>query len=294
MIAFRPYPPRLGLAVPLALSLLAAPGSSQVVTLHVTAEALQETSAVTSSGFGTGTIDVDTAADTADISFTFANLTSATNMAHVHGLADPGVAAGILQGLPITSPITFTWNYSLLPSEETALVEGHTYLNIHTTMFPGGEIRGTAQPATSFCSGDGSGTACPCGNDSALPGRGCKNSSGQGAILMMTGNNDASAPNNEFFAQRLLPSQPALLFMGLNAIAGGNGAVFGDGLRCAGAGVVRLGVKTPNASGQATWTPTILLAPGSTRHFQGWYRNPTGSPCGALFNLTNGLTVTFH
>ena len=95
----------------------------------------------------------------------------------------------------------------------------------------------------------------------------------------------------------LVPNQPALLFVGEAAIAGGNGFAFGDGLRCAGVSVVRLGVQTPDGTGSATWGAGLQSAggwgPGDTRYFQVWYRNPTGSPCGSGFNLTNGLEVTF-
>jgi hypothetical protein len=32
---------------------------------------------------------------------------------------------------------------------------------------------------------------------------------------------------------------------------------------------------------------------GDTRYFQTWYRDPSGGPCGAGFNLTNGMELTF-
>jgi hypothetical protein len=34
-------------------------------------------------------------------------------------------------------------------------------------------------------------------------------------------------------------------------------------------------------------------ASGDLRRFQTWYRDPTGSPCGAGFNLSHGVEVTF-
>ena len=150
----------------------------------------------------------------------------------------------------------------------------------------------------SFCAGDGSGAACPCGNESAAgDGRGCRNSGGAGARLSAAGSASASADDLRLTATSLLPAQPALLFAGLNAVAGGAGAPFGDGLRCAGGGVVRLGVRAPDALGVARWGPGLGAVGGWTagerRLLQVWYRDPQGSPCGAGFNLTNGLDVTF-
>jgi hypothetical protein len=154
------------------------------------------------------------------------------------------------------------------------------------------------EPFSSFCFGDGSGTACPCGNESAPgAGQGCANSTGMGAKLAASGSNSVGADDLGFTAQNLLPGQPALLFVGQNAVAGGAGAPFGDGLRCAGQNVVRLGVKTPGGAGSASWGPGLGgvggWGAGDTRYFQCWYRNPVGSPCGALFNLSQGVGTTF-
>ena len=96
-------------------------------------------------------------------------------------------------------------------------------------------------------------------------------------------------------ASNLPPGKPALLFSGRNQVNGGAGAIFGAGLRCAGGGIVRLGLETSGADGTASWGPGLAAqggwAAGDTRNFQCWYRNPTG-PC-ATSNLTNGVSVTF-
>jgi hypothetical protein len=89
-----------------------------------------------------------------------------------------------------------------------------------------------------------------------------------------------------------------LFFQGHNAIAGGNGVPFGDGLRCAGGSVVRLGVEGIDTSGDAALTGTVQDnggggVPGESRTYQGWYRDPAGSPCGYTFNLSNGIEVDY-
>lgn len=152
-------------------------------------------------------------------------------------------------------------------------------------------------PYKAFCFGDGSDGICPCGNTGGT-GEGCGNSGGVGGLLQVEGSGSVAADDLIFLALNLLPAQPALLFVGLNAINGGNGVVFGDGLRCAGGSVVRLGFSSPDANGDASWGPGLNSSggwtPGDKRYFQVWYRDPgANSPCGMFFNLTNGLEVIF-
>ena len=155
----------------------------------------------------------------------------------------------------------------------------------------GGSTMGSA-----YCFGDGSGMACPCGNN-GVAGEGCANSSGSGGVVSSFGSSSASADLLWFNGSNLLPGQPALLFVGENAVNNGNGALFGDGLRCAGLNVIRLGVMVPDVNGDASWGPGLGALGGWTsgdvRRFQTWYRDPNGSPCGFGFNLTNGVEVTF-
>lgn len=145
-----------------------------------------------------------------------------------------------------------------------------------------------------YCFGDGSGTTCPCANSGGADA-GCANSSGGGASLTGSGTVSVSLDNLSFSAAGLLPAQPALLFQGLNAVNGGNGNLLGDGLRCAGMGVIRLGISVPGAGGNASWGPGLAAqgnwVAGDTRRFQVWYRDPVGSPCASGFNLSNGAEV---
>ena len=152
-------------------------------------------------------------------------------------------------------------------------------------------------PILAYCSGDGSGTACPCGNPGGS-GEGCANSTGAGATLGGGGSVSIAADNLTFSAGSLVPNQPALLFQGVNAVNSGAGILFGDGLRCAGGFIVRLGVAVPSASGDASWGPGLGSGAGwvagEARRFQVWYRDPAGSPCGSGFNLSNGAEVLFQ
>ena len=141
----------------------------------------------------------------------------------------------------------------------------------------------------SFCAGTGSGTGCPCGNG-GLPADGCENSGGHGATLISWGLASLANDTLAFGAWNLPPGQPALLFVGSAGLGGG--IPFGDGLRCVGQEVVRLGVETADSTGYAEWGPGLTNATGSPpygdRFFQAWYRDPGGGPCGTGFNLSNG------
>jgi hypothetical protein len=120
---------------------------------------------------------------------------------------------------------------------------------------------------------------------------------GSGSQLTATGTNQVSADDIVLSATGSTPGQPGLLFQGDNAINGGDGLAFGDGLRCAGGNVVRLEVVTADGAGAASSTVPIAatggVSPGDIKRYQWWYRDPTGSPCGAGFNLSNGLEVTW-
>ena len=82
---------------------------------------------------------------------------------------------------------------------------------------------------------------------------------------------------------------------------GGNGNVFGDGLPCAGGGLIRLQIRTSDSSGSSSTTIAIAakggVSPGDTKRYQCWYRDTSGNqPCGVGvndFNLSNGYEITW-
>ena len=150
---------------------------------------------------------------------------------------------------------------------------------------------------TAYCFGDGTGTACPCGNESPVgDGLGCENSLGHGAMIVAGGSRSTTADDLFIVASGLLPSQSGLLFSGPIQVNGGAGILFGAGLRCAGGPVIRHGVKTPDLAGTATWGGGLSVlggwGAGDTVNFQVWYRDPSGA-CNEHSNQTNGLEVVF-
>lgn len=156
----------------------------------------------------------------------------------------------------------------------------------------------TVVGSSTFCAGDGSATACPCGNNSPSgSGAGCLNSLGSGGLLGAGGT--ASIVSDSFVLSGSgMTNAAALYFQGTNQLNGGLGFVFGDGLRCAGGTIIRLGTKV-NAAGASQYPgagdPSIsvrglVTAPGM-RTYQVWYRNAAPFCSSSTFNLTNGLAI---
>jgi hypothetical protein len=92
----------------------------------------------------------------------------------------------------------------------------------------------------------------------------------------------------------------ALYFQGTTRHNGGLGATFGDGLRCAGGSVLRLGTES-NAGGTSQYPGAgdppvsvrgLVTGPG-TRTYQSWYRNAAAFCTAATFNLTNGVELSW-
>jgi hypothetical protein len=157
------------------------------------------------------------------------------------------------------------------------------------------QLPSAGNTGAAYCLGDGSGTACPCGNLAPVGAQsGCLNSLGQGARLLANGLPSLSADTLQLTGSNM-PDSTALYFQGTAQQSGGVGVVFGDGLRCAAGTVVRLGTKLnvagsssyPTGSEVAVSVRGLVSAPGS-RAYQVWYRNAAAFCSASTFNLTNG------
>jgi hypothetical protein len=159
---------------------------------------------------------------------------------------------------------------------------------------------GTMPPGTPFCFGDGTGLACPCANDSPVGGgAGCLNSLGTGGLLAVSGTPSLAA-DSLVLAGSAMPDSSVLYFQGTSQQGAGLGVVFGDGLRCAGGAIIRLGTKNNTGGGSAypvgadlaVSVRGLVTAPG-TRTYQAWYRNAAAFCTASTFNLTNGVEVSW-
>src|SRR5690606_31691796 len=139
---------------------------------------------------------------------------------------------------------------------------GSLHLELYADACPG-------QPfMTPFCVGDsalasGQNPPCPCGNWSAYTSlTGCRNSLGVGGRLRGTGTPSIASDTLVLSADQLPASSTLLFFQGTQRQAAGT--ILGDGLRCAGGTVTRIGVQ--QAAGGAASFPG---AGDPTIHAQG-------------------------
>jgi len=184
--------PLLLAAMAIATSLvLSAPAAyADTITFTAMLSGALEVPSNASAGTGSATVVLDTIANTLFVDVVFSGLTGTTTASHIHCCvaspflnANAGVATqvptflnlplGVTSGsftqlLDLTlassyNPAFITAEGGTVPDAEAALVlgmeDGESYLNIHTTSYPGGEIRGllaeTPEPGSILLLGSG-------------------------------------------------------------------------------------------------------------------------------------------
>lgn len=137
----------------------------------------QEAPPNTSAGIGAAAVQFDTSTHVLKISFAFAGLEGDSTVAHIHcctaapgsGTAIPATELPSLDGFPtgvmtgayshfFDTSLASNWNPSFLSAYGSVtgaeqalwagLNAGSAYLNIHSTEYPNGEIRGFLSPVT--------------------------------------------------------------------------------------------------------------------------------------------------
>ncbi len=103
----------------------------------------QETPPNSSTATGTATVLLSADEQTARVSLDFSGLSSAETAAHIHGPAAPGVAGPILFALPNGNFTDFLISPSATDVQN--LKNGQLYINVHSSNFLNGEIRGQFQ-----------------------------------------------------------------------------------------------------------------------------------------------------
>jgi hypothetical protein len=128
----------------LSLPLLAGALAAQPVTYLVELTGAQEVPPNNSSGIGSATVTLDPGNGSVSVSGTYSNLTTSTVAVHIHGTSRRGVNSGVVVGLTASGGTSGSLSGSgtLTAAQVQSMLDGLTYLNVHTSMFPGGEIRG--------------------------------------------------------------------------------------------------------------------------------------------------------
>ncbi len=154
----------------LAILMTAPRLSATIVTYDATLDGANENPATTSLGIGFASVTIDDVLNTIHLVISFSGLTTADTAAHIHCCVAQGGNTGVATTVPaftgfplgVTSgsynqtlsltdstfynPSFITANGGTVAAAEAVLLAGlaadQTYLNIHTTQNPGGEIRG--------------------------------------------------------------------------------------------------------------------------------------------------------
>ena len=123
-----------------ALMASISPAENEPISLVAHLDGAQEVPLTDSEGTGLGTFVLDKDENTLSFSISYGNLLGDELAAHIHGPAILGEDADVLFPLPFGNPKVGVWNYD--EEQEDEILNGMTYVNIHSTVFHDGEIRG--------------------------------------------------------------------------------------------------------------------------------------------------------
>jgi len=121
-------------------------GTGTAKTFRATLTGAQETPPVNTTGYGTGTFDLNASQTQLTYHITASGLSGPVTMAHFHrGLA--GVAGPIVKGLTDTvtesgGQVTADGTWDLTTTDVSDLLSSGIYVNFHTALYTSGEIRG--------------------------------------------------------------------------------------------------------------------------------------------------------
>jgi hypothetical protein len=145
-------------AVAAALLISVLPASGQVVTMSATLSGGEEVPILLTGAVGTAVVSVDPTSEELSVTLSLFNFSTGTTAGHIH-VAPKGISGPVVINFPIPTgrtgdlPLTFRVGASaFVPRPEIgiatmadaiqAIVGGNSYVNIHTSQFPAGEIRG--------------------------------------------------------------------------------------------------------------------------------------------------------
>jgi hypothetical protein len=118
------------------------------ITFNIVLEGVQQSPRTATPAIGSGTVVVDTIANTLTYNVSYSNLVGTVTIAHFHGPAARGTNAGVK--IDITSnPTSGTVTY--LETDEADILAGLWYYNLHSSAFGGGEIRGQLDNLGAAC-----------------------------------------------------------------------------------------------------------------------------------------------
>ena len=135
---------KLNISVIVTIFVFLLSATARAETFYAYLSSAQEVPTNASTATGYARIVVNESALTINYTVVFNNLTSAQSGAHIHAPAAIGVNAGVAIGFPVVGGTSGTLTGTLpITGTQIAQIRSHMgYVNVHSTMFPGGEIRG--------------------------------------------------------------------------------------------------------------------------------------------------------
>ncbi len=138
----------------IAAAALGASAQAAIVNFTASLSPLQEVPPNTSPAFGHGDLAFDTVALTFTFNLSVHDLTASILASHIHQ-APAGTNGPVIFNIgnaSVYTPIganefTVSGSGSFTASQAAALLNEGLYFNVHTSNFPGGEIRGQIVPA---------------------------------------------------------------------------------------------------------------------------------------------------
>jgi CHRD domain len=125
---------------------LNVPSRADMITFTATLLGANETTPTGSTATGFGSVVLNDATNVAVIDETWSGLSGPASASHIHAPAAAGVNGPVdiaLPGAPTAPSGTLPELTVLLNASEVAwLMAGLMYMDVHTAVFPGGEIRG--------------------------------------------------------------------------------------------------------------------------------------------------------
>jgi hypothetical protein len=213
-------------------------------------------------------------------------------------------------GTGMTTQDRFRWENQIgIAADGCYFFGGNPIGSFHLQLYSGSVEVPSVSPMVAYCDPGSAGVAaCPCGNPPAGSTRGCDNSASTGgASINASGAANLSADTLVFVTSNQRPTGTTILLQGTASLA--TGAPFGQGVRCVGGSLKRLYVKTASGgsiTAPGPLDPTVsarsatlgdLIAPGATRFYAAYYRDPIVlGGCNPLltFNITNAGSVLWN
>jgi hypothetical protein len=179
------------------------------------------------------------------------------------------------------------WEVYMSHLEQTSTLDCNVYTMV---------VEVTGRTGNPFCdASDGALDACPCANPGG-PGSGCDVAQGTGGIALAVARQETAPQNRATLVGTGYPaaSTPGVTVLRGSALDPASPVVFGDGLRCVGTPVVRVGAVLASGGTSTTTVGHGAAAGPGTFYYQLWVRNTPGMFCTPeAFNLSGGRTIVW-